>query len=367
MGSEKVRIGVVGGGFGAAFQWHLHPNCRVEAVAEMRPERREGLQGLYGCEKAYASLDELLADDQVEAVAVFSGVPDHARHSIAAMDAGKHCICAVPVAMTLEDCAAVIAAKERNGVRYMMAETSYYRWETILLRDLYEAGEFGEVLYSEVEYYHPVYDGHAERNALWWDPEGNRTWRYGFAPFLYPTHSTGFLVGVTRERLTKVAALGWGPGDDDALGPGRNAYDNPFTLGASMMQTDRGHICRCNVMWGIHAHGERAQWFGQNAAAYMPGCAGQPLIVQRHGKPDIVELPHYFERLPESLRQTSGHGGSHTFLTHEFVSALVEDREPAVSVYEAVAMTAPGIVAHESCLRSGPQLDVPSFDPPGAP
>jgi predicted dehydrogenase len=359
---DKVRIGVVGGGFGSAFPWHLDPRCLVEAVAEMRPERRQRLTELYGCQKAYGSLEELLTDERVEAVAVFSGVPDHARHCIAVMEAGKHCICAVPVAMTLEDCAAVIAAKESNGVRYMMAETSYYRWETSLVRELYEAGEFGEVLYSEVEYYHPVYDGHAERKALWWDAEGNRTWRYGFAPFLYPTHSTGFLVGVTRERISQVAALGWGPDDDPGVGVGSNVYDNPFSLGASMMHTDRGHICRCNVMWGIHAHGERAQWFGQRAAAYMAGCAGQPFVVQRDGKPSITELPDYWQRLPEPMRQAGGHGNSHPFLAHEFVSALIEDREPAVNVYEAVAMTAPGIVAHQSALQGGVQLEVPSFD-----
>lgn len=360
--TEKVRIGVVGGGFGAAFQWHLHPNCIVEAVADMRPERRQHLAEQYGCSKVYGSLEDLLGDDRVDAVAIFSGVPDHARHCIAVMDARKHCICAVPVAITLEDCEAVIAAKERNGVRYMMAETSYYRWETMFVRELYEAGEFGEVLYSEVEYYHPLYDDHPERKALWWDPEGNRTWRYGYPPFLYPTHSTGFLVGVTGERLTKVAALGWGPENDPAMGVGRNAYDNPFTLGVSIMQTDRGHVCRCNVIWSIHAHGERAQWFGQYTAAYMPGSGGQPFVVQRHGRPDIVELPDYFQRLPEPMRQDSGHGASHPFITHEFVTALLEDREPAINVYEAVAMTAPGIVAHQSALQGGVQLEIPSYD-----
>ena len=63
------------------------------------------------------------------------------------------------------------------------------------------------------------------------------------------------------------------------------------------------------------------------------------------------------------MRYDSGHGGSHPFLTHEFVSAVVEDREPSVNVYEAVAMTAPGIVAHESAQRGGERLSVPSFDP----
>lgn len=37
---KKVRIGAVGGGFGTSFQWHEHPDCVVEAVSDLRPERR---------------------------------------------------------------------------------------------------------------------------------------------------------------------------------------------------------------------------------------------------------------------------------------------------------------------------------------
>ena len=68
--------------------------------------------------------------------------------------------------------------------------------------------------------------------------------------------------------------------------------------------------------------------------------------------------------LPEPMRLPSGHGGSHTFLSAEFVNALVEDREPAIDVYESLAMTVPGIVAHQSALRSGEQMQVPQFDKP---
>jgi hypothetical protein len=71
------------------------------------------------------------------------------------------------------------------------------------------------------------------------------------------------------------------------------------------------------------------------------------------------------EMLPAPLRHDSGHEGSHTFLTHEFVDSVLNGRRPAVDVYEAVAFTAPGIVAHRSALKGGEQLKVPSFDPPG--
>jgi predicted dehydrogenase len=364
MAADKVRIGIVGGGFGAAFQWHLDPNCTVEAVCDLRPDRRQHLMTVYGCEKTHDSLEELIRHEAINAVGVFTGAPDHVRHSVAVMNAGKHCICAVPAAITLEECEELIEAKERNGVRYMMAETSYYRWPTILMRDMYADGEFGEVLYSEVEYYHPLYDGTPERQHYWWDPQGNPTWRHGYPPLLYPTHSTGFLVGVTRERLVAVSAMGYAPPDDPVLAGGRNQYANAFSCESALFATDRGNICRCNVMFGINAHGERAQWFGERVSAFMANSGGQPFVVKREGESDVTQLPDYWQRLPEPMRGAGGHGNSHPFLTHEFVSALVEDRDPAIDVYESVAMTAPGIVAHESALRGGEHLKVPSFDRP---
>jgi hypothetical protein len=68
------------------------------------------------------------------------------------------------------------------------------------------------------------------------------------------------------------------------------------------------------------------------------------------------------DMLPEPLRHNSGHHGSHTFLTHEFIDALMHDRRPTVDVYEALAYTVPGIVAHESALQEGKRLKIPQFD-----
>ena len=51
------------------------------------------------------------------------------------------------------------------------------------------------------------------------------------------------------------------------------------------------------------------------------------------------------------------------FCHDHLVEALIEDREPVIDVYESIAMTAPGVVAHESALLGGVQMDVPSFDP----
>ena len=79
-----------------------------------------------------------------------------------------------------------------------------------------------------------------------------------------------------------------------------------------------------------------------------------------------VEVPEYWksDMIPETMRHGSGHGGSAVFISAEFINALVEDREPEIDVYEALAMTVPGIVAHQSAFKEGEQLPVPQFDRP---
>ena len=92
--------------------------------------------------------------DALDAVAVFSGAPDHFRHVSMCMERGLHAISAVPAVMTLEEADGLRDLKERSGLRYMMAETSYFRQPTIYARNLHGEGGFGEIFYSELEYYH---------------------------------------------------------------------------------------------------------------------------------------------------------------------------------------------------------------------
>ena len=85
-------------------------------------------------------------------------------------------------------------------------------------------------------------------------------------------------------------------------------------------------------------------------------------LKEKGAKPVVV--PEYWtsEMIPESMRHGSGHGGSAVFITAEFINALIEEREPEIDLYESLAMTAPGLAAHQSSLRGGEQLPVPQFE-----
>jgi predicted dehydrogenase len=368
--SRKLRIGIVGGAFGTSFQFHEHPDCVVEAVSDLRPERKEKLMKVYKCAKSYPSLEELVKDPNIDAVGVFTEGPNHVKHVLHCLKHGKHVLSAVPACWaTIDEAEALYEGVKKSGLIYMMAETSYFQQFTISVRKFYQEGRFGEIFFCESEYQH---DG---LEKLYME-NGKRTWRYGVAPMHYPTHCTAHLLSVTGERLTDVTCQGWG-NDDPILKD--NAYHNPFWNASAFFTTDRDHSFRVNVWWkGAHMGCERAQWIGTKMSFYAPNPLGLgAMMVQSRdqlGKDDAgfarseglcqaYEQPKWWatDLLPEPLRHDSGHQGSHTFITHEFVQACLEQRKPVVDVHEALAYTVPGIIAHQSALQGGKRLRIPQF------
>jgi predicted dehydrogenase len=370
---RKVRIGVVGGGFGCSFQWHEHPDCIVQAVSDLRESRRKLLMRVYNCRKAYNSLEELVLARDIDAVAVFTDGPLHVRHTVEAMKNGKHVISAVPAAWaTIEQAELLLDTVKKYGLTYMMAETGHYQQSTISARKFFKQGKFGALYYSEAEYQHAGLEG-----LYFWN--GKRTWRYGVAPMHYPTHCTSQLVGVTGERLTEAVCHGWG---DDSPILRDNVYKNPFWNESAMFRTNRGNAFRVNIWWkGAHRGCERAQWIGDKMSFFAPHPNGLGPIIVRSGEQmekddagflrkapnfERYKQPHWWETdmLPGPLRHNTGHEGSHSFLTHEFIDALVHNRRPAIDIYESLAYTVPGIVAHKSALRKGELMKIPQYERP---
>ncbi len=376
--SQVIRMGIVGGNFGASFFWHEHPNSRVTAVCDLRDDRLERLQKVYRCETGYKNYHEMVADKNVDAIGVFTPWNLHVDQAIEAMKAGKHVISAVPAGISIESCERLFYWVQRTGMTYMMAETSYYRPEIMACRRWAKEGQFGTIFYAEGEYYHDGIEN------LWYDEKGEPTWRRARPPLWYITHATGCVIPVMGELLTEVVAHGYGDMEHPGvLGDGlrTNFYSNPFWNGMAMFKTSAGHAVRINVFRHVAAReAERAQFFGTEMSYYMavPGLHPNSRNVrEKTGKIRTIdnypvtairsepfEPANFHEMLPPELRKPSGHGGSHTFLTHEFVSACIERRRPEVDIYEALAYTVPGQYAHRSALEGGTLKKIKNYERP---
>jgi predicted dehydrogenase len=341
---RKVRVGIVGYGvcrFGAAFGFQDHPNVEIVAVSDLIPDRREGLMKACRCGKSYESLELMVKDPKVEAVFVATDAPNHAQHCIEVLKHDKHVMTAVPAVLgSLEDAERLVEAVKKSGLKYMMAETSCYRADCYSMRQIYNAGGFGRLIYSEGEYYHyrstPI--------------DSYKGWRIGMPPLWYPTHSTAYYVGVTGKRFTSVSCVGFSA-DFDAYKPGANRYDNRFTDEVALFKTSEGGSSRMLMCKGIYNFVvERGRVFGERG--WMDG-------TEYHGA--VKELPDISRPLLPPGMPAGGHGGSHGPLANEFITSILEDRLPLVNIYEALAMTVPGVVAHQSALKDGETLKIPQY------
>jgi len=340
---RRIRVGLVGYGvcrFAAEFSFQHHPNVEIVAVSDLFPDRCAELARVVRCEKTYSSLEELVKDDRIEAVFVATDAPSHARHCIEVLAHGKHVASAVPAVFgSIEDADRLFEAVRKSGLNYMMFETSFFHEDLFAMRQIFDAGGLGQLVYSEGEYFHYMED----------PIPSYKEWRVGLPPQWYPTHSNAYYVGVTGGSFTGVSCLAM-PSRIPHLQPANNRYKNAFGTEVALFTTSEGGTSRMAVSWDTPGHeGEMGRIRGQKGSF--------------HGKYEGLE-----KNLPVTKRpplppqvQPGGHGGSHGYLMSEFVAAILENRKPIVDIAKALNMNVAGIVAHQSALKNGELMKIPQY------
>lgn len=340
---RKIRVGIAGFGvcqFGAAFGFQDHPNVEVVAVTDLLPERRDGLAKACRCQKTYPSIEEMVKDDKIEAVFIATDAPNHAKHAIDALQHGKHVATAVPAVFgSLEDADKLFQTVKSTGLKYMMFETSAFHADLHAMRQIFNAGGLGSLVYSEGEYYHymptPI--------------DSYKGWRVGLPPQWYPTHSNAYYVCVTGGSFTEVSCAAR-PSVIEHLKPANNPYKNAFGTEIGLFRTSEGGAARMAVSWDTPgAGGEIGRVRGQKGSFY------EKYEGLEKSLPDLLRPP-----LPPGIA-AGGHGGSHGYLMNEFVMALLQNRNPLVDVAMALNLTVAGIVAHESAVKNGELLKIPQY------
>src|SRR5215208_1259245 len=116
---------------------------RVVAVARADAARADAYARANGIDRAYATVEELCADPEVDAVFVCTPHHLHAEHVLAAIRAGKHVLCEKPLTITTEDGAHLVRAAQRAGV--VLAVAYYRRFYPVLeaLQRVVESGRLG--------------------------------------------------------------------------------------------------------------------------------------------------------------------------------------------------------------------------------
>src|SRR5436309_5997713 len=147
MSGRKINIAIVGLGFGAEFIpiYERHPDANMYAICQRTKKKLDVIGDAFGVEKRYTDFEKLLQDPNVDAVHINSPIPDHAPQSVAALKAGKHVACTVPMGTSIEECKQIVEAQRKAGKIYMMMETVVYSREYLYVKQLYDTGALGRI------------------------------------------------------------------------------------------------------------------------------------------------------------------------------------------------------------------------------
>jgi len=368
MGKSQVNVAMVGLGFGAEFIpiYQAHPQANVVAICQRNEEKLNKVGSTLGIDKRYTKFEDVLADKSVDFVHINSPIPDHAWMSIEALKAGKHVMCTVPMATTVEDCQKICETVKQTGLKYMMAETVVYSREFLFIKEMYEKGELGKIQHLAAS--HPQ------------DMDGWPDYWERMIPMHYATHVVSPVLGLMNKRAEYVSCFGSGTVRDDIAQKSGNKYAVE-TCHIKLQDSDvTAHIWR--FLYDVaRQYRESFDVYGTKKSFEWTLVENEPHVIHTAKKPEHeipakVEVPDYAHLLPEPIReftrsiqdaehlsfiQGGGHGGSHPHLVHEMVSALINDRDPWPNATLSANWTCVGICAHQSALKGGEIVRLPAF------
>ncbi len=166
---ERIRIGIVGAGFGAI--GHLpalrsHPRFDVVAIAS--PTRAAAIAREANLPYAFTSADEMLAGCELDAVAVASPPFVHRSNVLAALAAGKHVLCEKPFALSVADAQAMLEAAAKPGTACGVAHEFRFVPEIQALKELAANGHLGELRNLDIALLRSTQRRNERNPRSWW-------------------------------------------------------------------------------------------------------------------------------------------------------------------------------------------------------
>ena len=235
---------------------------------------------------------------------------------------------------------------------------------------MYEKGELGKVQFLKASHQQ--------------DMEGWPDYWPGLPPMHYATHCVGPVAGLLKLEAEYVSCFGSGTISEDLI----KIHNSPFAVESAHIKfknSDLSAYVYRSLFDVARQYRESFEVYGSKKSFEWALIEGEPNVIHTAKKPEQeipekIQTPDYAHLLPKEIQsftgkgvydhdenthlsfaQGGGHGGSHPHLVHEFLSALVENRDPFPNAAQSANWTSVGILAHESALKGGELIMVPDF------
>ncbi len=367
---KKINVAIIGMKFGKEFIkiYQNHPNVDKIAICQRNADDLAATGEEFGIPEnlRFTDYKQVAACDEIDAVHVISPVPEHVKHTLECLNANKHVACTVPMATSIEDLHAICEAKEKSGKIYMMMETAVYTREYLYVENLVKSGQMGNIQF--------VRGSHMQDMGL----EGWAEYWLGLPPFWYGTHAIAPLLLINKAEAEYVVGHGSGKVSADLA----SRYGSPFAIETVTLKLKDSDVCAeatRSLFDTIRQYRESFDVYGtkmtfewdqiedEGACLFEGGESARRISIPDAPEPLIDELKAFTKRGEVvdkdnvSFIQGAGHGGSHPHLVQEFVSSIIEGREPLLNAKVSANICAAGILGHESCLKGGEKIYIPKF------
>ena len=317
----SIRVGIIGCGKIAQVrhipEYVANPNVELYGFYDINQTRTEELAKKYGG-KAFASYEELLADETIEAVSVCAANHVHAEITIAALKAGKHVLCEKPMAVTLAECEAMVAAAEESGKYLMIGQNQRLAMAHAKAKELIEQGAIGKVLTFRTIF------GHGGPETWSIDP-GSNVWFFDKTKAAMGAmadlgiHKTDMIQYVLGSKIVKTQAVLTTLDKKDATGSLIGVDDNAICI----YQMENGIIGTMTASWTYYA--------AEDNTTVIYGTKGElrlyddPKYSVQQINADGTRIDYQIDQIQTNDNQTA------SGIIDLFVDCLVEKKEPEIS------------------------------------
>lgn len=369
MGNKQtIKVAIIGMGFGKEFIpiYQAHKNAEVIAICQRDKKSLNEIGDKFNIKYRFTKWEDLLKVDELDAIHVVSPILDHAKMTIASLNAGKHCACTVPMGTTIEELKQIIKAKKKAEKVYMMMETAVYTREFLYVKDLVKKGNLGRIQF--------VRGSHLQDMGL----KGWPDYWLGFPPMWYGTHAVSPLFCITGKKPEYVICHGSGSINKERT----QKYGSPFAVETATFKLKNSNVvaeATRALYETVRQYLESFDVYGDKMAFEWEQIADEgPVLFEGGENARRVSVPDAEKLLPKetsiftrrekiqdeshvSFIQGAGHGGSHPHMVEEFLRAIKEGKDSAIDAVTAAYWTGAGICAHESAMKGGEKVLIPDF------
>ncbi|MCM8815007.1 MAG: Gfo/Idh/MocA family oxidoreductase [Candidatus Omnitrophica bacterium] len=323
---KKIRWALIGAGTiakkrvcAAIFD---EPRSDLVIIVDRDVSKAKELAELYGCQTYSDNFQDAIENPDVDAVYIATPVFLHAEQTVAAIEAGKHVICEKPLALDYRSAIRVVKAAQKSGVR---ATTAYFRRfspKYLFTRELITKGIFEKILLTRICYH--TWFQILPQSPLFWRAQKDLSG--GGIIFDMGSHMFDVLIGLFGLPVSVFAKMR------------KIVFDYSVEdSSAIIMEYENGMLVTASFNWNSKTYAHEFEIIGTRAKIRWIPYDGDKITLITDSKVEEVEKPNY--------------KNVHYPLIEDFVSAIKENRNPAISMEDAAKTN----LLMEACYLSSQQ------------